>query len=147
MDNEQLLTLTADIVAAYVGNNNVSVSDVAGLVQQVHGALSKISAPSEAAPEAKTPVVSAKASVKPDYIVCMECGKKQKTLKRHLQTSHGMTPAQYRQDYGLPASYPMVAADYSKRRSELAQAIGLGRRKAEPAAPAKKGRKKAAADA
>jgi predicted transcriptional regulator len=93
-------------------------------------------------------VVSIKASVKPDYIVCMECGKKQKTLKRHLQSAHGMTPDQYRTDYGLPKSYPMVAADYSKRRSEMAQSIGLGRRKPEgEAAPAKKSRKNAATTA
>jgi predicted transcriptional regulator len=139
-----LLELTADIVAAHVGNNNVAVNDVANLVHQVHGALAKLGAPAEdAAPEPKTPVVSMKASVKPDYIACMECGKKQKTLKRHLMAAHGMTPEQYRKDYGLPASYPMIAADYSERRRGLANAIGLGRRKeGAEAAPKKRGRRK-----
>jgi predicted transcriptional regulator len=92
-----LLELTADIVAAHLGNNNVAVNDVANLVHQVHDALAKLGAPAEeAAPEPKTPVVSVKASVKPNYIACLECGKKQKTLKRHLMTAHRMTPDQYR---------------------------------------------------
>jgi predicted transcriptional regulator len=72
-------------------------------------------------------VVSIRASIKPDYIVCMECGRRQKTLKRHLQTAHGMNPDQYRKDYGLPADYPMVAPEYSQRRGDMARAIGLGR--------------------
>ena len=148
MKEDQLLELTADIVAAHVGNNNVSVNDVANLVAQVHGALAKLGEPEEAQSEAKTPVVSIKASVKPDYIVCMECGKKQKTLKRHLQTAHGMTPDEYRKDYGLPASYPMVAAEYSEQRRGLANAIGLGRKKPESDAPPAKtrGRKKPTPD-
>lgn len=150
MNEDQLLELTTDIVAAHVENNNVSVNDVADLVAQVHHALAKLGEPEEAQPEAKTPAVSVKASVKPDHLVCMECGKKQKTLKRHLQSAHGMTPDEYRKDYGLPGSYPMVAAEYSETRRGLANAIGLGRRKPEGDASLakKRGRKpRAQADA
>lgn len=128
MDNETLLTLTADIVSAHVSHNSVAMNDLAGLVQQVHSALAGLGQAVEAEPEAKVPVVSVRASIKPDYIVCMECGKKQKMLKRHLLTAHGMSPEQYRSDYGLPASYPMVAETYSDRRRTLAKAIGLGRK-------------------
>lgn len=128
MDKEQLVTLTADIVAAHVANNTIAVGDVPALVQQVYGALAGLGGEAPAPVEEKQPVVSVKASIKPDYIVCMECGRKQKTLKRHLQTAHGMSPQQYRDDYGLPRDYPMVAPNYSKRRSEMAQSIGLGRK-------------------
>lgn len=128
MDKEQLVTLTADIVAAHVANNTIAVGDVPALVQQVYGALASLGDEAPAPVEEKQPVVSVKASIKPDYIVCMECGRKQKTLKRHLQTAHGMSPQQYRDDYGLPRDYPMVAPNYSKRRSEMAQSIGLGRK-------------------
>ena len=106
------------------------------LVQRVYEALAGLTEQQAAPePEGKTPIVSVRASVKPDYITCMECGRKQKTLKRHLQTAHGMSPDQYRKDYGLPASYPMVAPNYSKQRGELARQIGLGRKR-EPEAPA-----------
>jgi predicted transcriptional regulator len=133
-DKEQLIVLTADIVAAHISHNRVAVGDVAGLVQQVHKALSGLGtagAPPE--PQKKEPVVSIRASVKPDYIVCMECGKRQKTLKRHLQSAHGMSPQQYRQDYGLPDSYPMVAPQYAEMRRDMAKAIGLGRKPSESA--------------
>jgi predicted transcriptional regulator len=134
-DEQALIELTADIVSAHVSNNTVSLSDVPVLVQQVHAALAQLGAPqAEAEPQGKTPVVSARASVKPDFITCMECGQKQKTLKRHLMAAHGLTPDQYRKDYGLPNSYPMVAPSYSAQRGALAKAIGLGRKKAEPAA-------------
>jgi predicted transcriptional regulator len=133
MNNEQLITLTADIVSSHVANNNVAVGDVANLVQQVHAALARLGE-SEAAsePAAKKPMVSIRSSIKPDYIVCMECGIKQKMLKRHLSTSHKMTPEQYRSDYGLPRDYPMTAPAYSERRRSLAQTIGLGRTREEP---------------
>jgi predicted transcriptional regulator len=135
-DQLQLLELTAEIVAAHLTNNKVAVGDVASVVQRVHATLAALNAPAvQAEPDRKVPVVSARASVKPDYIVCMECGKKQKTLKRHLQTAHGLTPAQYREDYGLPASYPMTAPAYSEQRQAMARSIGLGRKRAEPAAP------------
>jgi predicted transcriptional regulator len=128
-EQNQLIELTADIVSAHVSNNTVSLSDVARLVQQVHEALSGLGqAPAAPEPQKKEPVVSVRASVKPDYIVCMECGKRQRTLKRHLQSAHGMSPDQYRQDYGLPNTYPMVAPEYAERRRELAKAIGLGSR-------------------
>jgi predicted transcriptional regulator len=137
-DRTQLIELTADIVAAHVSNNSVAVGDVANLVQRVHGALAALDqAPEEPETQKKVPVVSVRASVKPDYIVCMECGKKQRTLKRHLQSAHGMSPDQYRQDYGLPREYPMTAPSYSQQRQDMARAIGLGRRRAEadPAPP------------
>jgi predicted transcriptional regulator len=130
-EDNQLITLTADIVSAHVANNSVAVGDVANLVQRVHEALSGLgAAPADPEPQKKEAVVSVRASVKPDYLVCMECGKRQKTLKRHLQTAHEMTPQQYRQDYGLPDSYPMVAAEYASMRRDMAKSIGLGRKKA-----------------
>jgi predicted transcriptional regulator len=135
MDEEaNLIALTANIVSAHVSNNRVPVSDVASLVQQVHSALARLSRPvAVRPPELKVGIVSIKASIKPGYIVCMECGKKQSLIKRHLATAHGMTPDQYRNDYGLPLDYPMVAPDYAAKRSKLAKASGLGRKKAEPA--------------
>ena len=154
-DRTQLIELTADIVAAHVANNSVAVGDVANLVQRVHGALSGLGQSSQEPEEQKkVPVVSVRASIKPDYIVCMECGKKQRTLKRHLQSAHGMTPDQYRQDYGLPREYPMTAPSYSQQRQEMARSIGLGRKrqdggpaKAEEKKPARKGRSNKASDA
>ncbi len=134
-ENLTLIALTADIVSSHVSNNNVAVGDVSNLIASVHGALVGLERPEPEAQEEKTPVISVRASVKPDYLVCMECGRKQKTLKRHLQNAHGMSPDQYRADYGLPRDYPMVAPEYSKRRSELAQAIGLGRRDKAAVAP------------
>ena len=145
MENEQLVELTADIVSAHVANNNVAVGDVATLVERVYQALSSLGTPSPEPQQEKTPIVSVRASIKPEYLVCMECGRKQKTLKRHLENAHGMSPDQYRADYGLPRDYPMVAPEYSKKRSQMAHAIGLGRKSkdnAGEAAPAK-GRAKA----
>jgi predicted transcriptional regulator len=128
LEEQKLIELTVDIVAAHVGNNHVAVGDVAGLVQQVHGALAKLgAAPATPEPETKA-AVSIRASVKPDYLVCMECGRKQTTLKRHLASAHRKTPEQYRSDHGLSRDYPMVAPNYSARRSALANANGLGRR-------------------
>ena len=124
-----MLELTADVVAAHVGNNNVSVNDLPRLIQEVHAALAGLGAPAgESEAANREPVVSAKASVKPDYLVCMVCGNKQKTLKRHLQNAHQMTPAQYREEFGLKKDYPMVAPEYAQRRSDMAKAIGLGSR-------------------
>ena len=123
---DTLLTLTADIVAAHVSNNSVAVNDLPNLIQNVHSALSGISS-SRSAPEEKLePKVSVRASIKPDYIVCLEDGKKQKMLKRHLMTNHGMTPDEYRQKWGLAADYPMVAPNYAEQRRTLAKSIGLG---------------------
>jgi predicted transcriptional regulator len=123
---DTLLTLTADIVAAHVSNNSVAVNDLPTLIQNVHGALSGISSagsPPEPKPE---PKVSIRSSVKPDYIVCLEDGKKLKMLKRHLMTHYNMTPDQYRQKWGLSGDYPMVAPNYAEQRRKLAKSIGLG---------------------
>ena len=129
-DNEAaedtLLTLTADIVAAHVSNNSVAVNDLPTLIQNVHSALSGISG-ARGGPEPKPePKVSIRSSIKPDYIVCLEDGKKLKMLKRHLMTHYNMTPDQYRQKWGLAADYPMVAPNYAEQRRTLAKSIGLG---------------------
>jgi predicted transcriptional regulator len=129
MPEEDLVALTADIVSAHIANNSVAVGDVGNLIQSVHGALAGLGkAPTTVEPERKKPLVSARASIKPDYLVCMECGAHQKTLKRHLAVAHGMTPAQYRAEYGLSASYPMAAPNYSEQRRALAKSLGLGRK-------------------
>jgi predicted transcriptional regulator len=123
---DTLLTLTADIVAAHVSNNSVAVNDLPNLIQNVHAALTGIStnkSATEARPEPKVPIRS---SVKPDYIVCLEDGKRQKMLKRHLMTNHSMTPDEYRQKWGLSPDYPMVAPNYAEQRRTLAKSIGLG---------------------
>lgn len=123
---ESLITLTADIVAAHVSNNSVAVNDLPQLIQNVHGALSALGTkPVE--PEAKLePKVPIRSSVKPDYLVCLEDGKKLKMLKRHLMTHYNMTPDQYRSKWGLAADYPMVAPNYAEQRRTLAKSIGLG---------------------
>ena len=122
---DTLLTLTADIVAAHVSNNSVAVNDLPNLIQNVHGALTGISA-RQSAPEAKPePRVPIRSSVKPDFIVCLEDGKKLKMLKRHLMTHYNMTPDEYRQKWGLSADYPMVAPNYAEQRRALAKSIGL----------------------
>ena len=123
---ETLVTLTADIVAAHVSNNSVAVSDVAVLIANVHGALSGLGSP-VVAPEVKAePAVSIRSSIKPDFIVCLEDGKKLKMLKRHLMTHYQMTPEQYRAKWSLPLDYPMVAPNYAEQRRSLAKKIGLG---------------------
>ena len=123
---DTLLTLTADIVAAHVSNNSVAVNDLPTLIQNVHTALTTISGAS-AAPEARPePKVSIRSSIKPDYIVCLEDGKRLKMLKRHLMTHYNLTPDQYRQKWGLSSDYPMVAPNYAEQRRTLAKSIGLG---------------------
>lgn len=127
--HETLITLTADIVAAHVSNNSVALSDIPSLIENVHRALNGLS-PSEVVVEAERPepAVSVRASIKPDYIVCLEDGKKLKMLKRHLMTHYNMTPDDYRARWNLPADYPMVAPNYAATRRELAKKIGLGRK-------------------
>jgi predicted transcriptional regulator len=151
MDNEMTaadqnaVDLTADVVAAFVSNNSVSATDLPGLIASIHTAIVGLSAPAPA-PEAEKPVpaVPIKKSVTPDYIISLEDGRQYKSLKRHL-TGRGLTPADYRAKWGLPRDYPMVAANYAARRSEMAKAIGLGRKPAEPVVEAKpRGRRKAA---
>jgi predicted transcriptional regulator len=124
--NETLITLTADIVSAHVSNNSVAVNDLPVLIQNVHSALSQLGARAEE-PEAKPePAVSIRSSIKPDFIVCLEDGKKLKMLKRHLMTHYQMTPDEYRQKWGLNSDYPMVAPNYAEQRRSLAKKIGLG---------------------
>ncbi len=124
--SELLITLTSDIVAAHVSNNSVAVSDVSSLIQNVHAALAALNQPT-AAPEVKPePAVSVRSSIKPDYIICLEDGKKLKMLKRHLMTHYQMTPEDYRAKWSLPADYPMVAPNYAEQRRSLAKKIGLG---------------------
>ena len=121
----ELLDLTTEIVAAHVGNNTVALADLPALIQDVYRTLSNVgSAPSE--PEKPRPAVPVKKSVFPDHIVCLEDGKKLKMLKRHLKTAYNMTPEEYRERWGLPADYPMVAPNYAEHRSALAKKIGLG---------------------
>lgn len=127
--HETLITLTADIVAAHVSNNSVAVSDIPTLIENVHRALNGLS-PTEVVAEVERPepAVSVRSSIKPDYIVCLEDGKKLKMLKRHLMTHYNMTPEDYRARWNLPADYPMVAPNYAATRRELAKKIGLGRK-------------------
>ena len=126
--NETLITLTSDIVAAHVSNNSVALDDLAKLITQVYGALAGLGQPVEVVEEAPEPAVSVRSSVKPDYIVCLEDGKKLKMLKRYLMTHYSLTPDQYRARWGLAPDYPMVAPNYAEKRRELAKSIGLGRK-------------------
>lgn len=124
-----LITLTADIVSAHVSNNSVAVSDIPQLIENVHATLHGLNAVEEEEEEVRPePAVSIRSSIKPDYIVCLEDGKKLKMLKRHLKTNYDMTPEDYRERWGLPADYPMVAPNYAATRRELAKKIGLGRK-------------------
>jgi predicted transcriptional regulator len=138
------LLLTGEVVSAYVSNNSVSRADLLSLIESVHATLSGQAAGSTKAKEIElVPAVPVKKSITPDYIICLEDGKKFKSLRRHLNTSYGMTPEQYRAKWRLPVDYPMVAPNYAAARSKLAKKMGLGqaRRKAEaPAAPARGGR-------
>jgi len=127
--HETLITLTSEIVAAHVSNNSVAVSDLPLLIENVHQALTGLSPKAQAEEEPRPePAVSVRASIKPDYIVCLEDGKKLKMLKRHLMTHYNMTPDEYRARWDLPADYPMVAPNYAAKRRELAKKIGLGRK-------------------
>ena len=126
-DSKELIAWTADIVAAHVQNNSVAISDLPQLIKTVHESLAGLSGDSPA--EKPQPAVSVRRSVTPDYIVCLEDGRQLKMLKRHLATAYGMTPEDYREKWGLPADYPMVAPNYAKQRSSLAKKIGLGKRR------------------
>lgn len=124
------IELTAQIVSAYVGNNTVPAQDLSSLINQVHSALTRVSSGQGESPgEPLKPAVSVKRSITPDHIVCLEDGKKFKSLKRHLRTQYNMTPEQYREKWGLPADYPMVAPNYAAARSQLAKQMGLGQQR------------------
>ncbi|UZF95538.1 MucR family transcriptional regulator [Bosea sp. NBC_00550] len=132
-ENENLIGLVADIVSAYVSNNSVPTADLPGLIATTHAAISGLgTSPATVAEERPTPAVSIKKSITPDFLICLEDGKKFKSLKRHLRTAYGMTPEEYRARWGLPPDYPMVAPAYAEARSTLAKKMGLGqqRRKA-----------------
>jgi len=123
-----LLSLTTEIVAAHVSNNTVPIADLPHLIDQVYKTLSTTGVEPPAAVERPQPAVPLKKSVTPDYIICLEDGKRLKMLKRHLKTAYNMTPEEYRERWQLPADYPMVAPNYARQRSTLAKEIGLGTR-------------------
>ncbi len=126
-ERAEIIEMTADIVSAYVGNNAVGAADLPALIQAVHRALAGVSMdaePVEVAP--KEPAVPVKRSITPEFLVCLEDGRKFKSLKRHLRTKYNMSPEDYRAKWGLPKDYPMVAPNYAKARSELAKQMGLG---------------------
>jgi predicted transcriptional regulator len=124
--SSELLALTTDIVASHVSNNTVAITDLPSLIQQVYAALSGLGNAPAAAATRPHPAVPIKKSVMPEYIVCLEDGKKLKMLKRHLKTRYNMSPEEYRERWGLPSDYPMVAPAYAQQRSDLAKKIGLG---------------------
>ncbi|MFO1100279.1 MAG: MucR family transcriptional regulator [Xanthobacteraceae bacterium] len=127
---QNYIELTADIVSAYVSNNSVSAGDIPGLINQVHSALMRVSGGQIEAPaEPLKPAVPLKKSITPEYIVCLEDGKKFKSLKRHLRTQYNMTPEQYREKWSLAPDYPMVAPNYAAARSQLAKQMGLGQQR------------------
>ncbi|MTJ79771.1 MAG: MucR family transcriptional regulator [Telmatospirillum sp.] len=129
-----MINLTARIVAAYLGNNPVAASEIPDLIKATYNALASAAAPAAKPAEPLQPSVPIRKSVTPDAIICLECGRPQKMLKRHLASAHGLTVDDYRSKWSLPADYPMVAPNYAEHRSQLAVKIGLGRKKAAPAA-------------
>jgi predicted transcriptional regulator len=150
-DTHANLGIVADIVSAYVSNNSIASNDLAGLIANVHQALLQAAqGPRESVAEPLKPPVPIKKSITPDYLICLEDGKRFKSLKRHLRTRYDMSPQQYREKWGLPPDYPMVAPNYAQKRSSLARQMGLGqgRRQAaavvevEPPQPARKPRRR-----
>lgn len=133
-EKSELIEMTADIVSAYVGNNSISTADLPNLIQSVHRALTGVAGGVEAeAATPKEPAVPLKRSITPDHLVCLEDGRKFKSLKRHLRTKYNMSPEEYRAKWNLPKDYPMVAPNYAKARSELAKQMGLGQGGRKPA--------------
>ena len=129
-DGTDLIDLAADIVSAYVSNNTVASNDIPALINQVHSALLKVSiGETPASSEPLRPAVPVKRSINPDFLVCLEDGKKFKSLKRHLRSQYDLSPEQYREKWGLPADYPMVAPNYAAARSALAKKMGLGQQR------------------
>ncbi len=125
LSSGELLRMTSDVVAAYVRNNPLQTAEITSVIKTVHSSLSGLNGSGKAEP--LKPAVSIRRSVRPDYIVCLEDGKKLKMLKRHLRTTYGLTPDEYRAKWGLPMDYPMVSPNYAKQRSAFAKKIGLGR--------------------
>ncbi len=128
-ETSKFVDQTAEIVAAYVSHNTIGMDQLPGLIAQVHTALSNISDTPAAPGEPLRPAVPVRRSITPDYLVCLEDGKKFKSLKRHLRTQYKMSPEQYRERWSLPADYPMVAPNYAERRSQLAKKMGLGQQR------------------
>jgi predicted transcriptional regulator len=128
--NSNFIELTAGIVSAFVSNNSVAAGDIPALINQVHAALLRVSSGAKDTPsEPLKPAVPVKKSITPEYLICLEDGKKFKSLKRHLRTQYNVTPEQYREKWGLPADYPMVAPNYAAARSKLAKDMGLGQQR------------------
>ncbi len=125
-----MLRMTADVAAAYVSNNTLPAAQLTEVIKTIYASLLSLEKPDAAAATSQKPVVPVKKSVTPEYIICLEDGKKLKMLKRHLRTAYGMTPEEYRVKWGLPADYPMVAPNYAEQRSAFAKKIGLGRKTA-----------------
>lgn len=125
-EHNELLVLTTEIVSAHLSNNSLSADEIPALIQRVYKTLASVGTEQTAFAERPQPAVPIKKSVTPDYIVCLEDGKKLKMLKRHLKTAYNMSPEEYRERWGLPADYPMVAPNYARQRSSLAKEIGLG---------------------
>lgn len=128
ISSSELLQLTSEIVAAHVSNNSVPSAELSALIEQVYRTLEQVGKKPEPEADSPIPAVPIKKSIHTDYLICLEDGKKLKMLKRHLKTAYDMTPEEYRERWGLPADYPMVAPSYAKQRSKLAKDIGLGRR-------------------
>lgn len=126
-DKANLLDLTAEIVAAYVSNNTLPGDQLTALIQQVYHGVAVLGGAAQPEEPRAAPAVPVKKSVRPDEIICLECGKGQKVLKRHISSAHGLTPEEYRAKWTLPPDYPMVAPAYAARRSDFAKQIGLGR--------------------
>jgi predicted transcriptional regulator len=130
VDNNEMIELTAEVVSAYVSNNSVPAAELPALINEIYNALTKVgTVTAEVVAEPAKPAVSPKKSVFPDYIICLEDGKKFKSLKRHLRTQYNMSPEQYREKWALPADYPMVAPNYAAARSRLAKEMGLGQKR------------------
>lgn len=125
-----LIQMTSDVVAAYVSNNPVQANDLPNVIERVHATIRDLSSsPAEAKPKDAAPAVSVRKSITPDYLICLEDGKRFKSLKRHLRSKYNLSPEEYREKWGLPSDYPMVAPNYAKQRSELAKKMGLGQSK------------------
>ena len=135
MENKsEIIEMTTDIVSAYVANNSINAADLPGLIQNVHRALAQVNTGEDTTPAVpQEPAVSVRKSITPDFLICLEDGRKFKSLKRHLRTKYDMSPEEYRAKWGLPKDYPMVAPNYAKARSDLAKQMGLGQGGRKPA--------------